>query len=162
MIYTYRNLPQITWPLYRLPSDNWYKTDGLVYLDNQLLDDTNMPATTLGGRRLQSPMGDLFPLKKGIISIPAMLKHKHFIDFSGKLITYEKTKYQHLRYYKILKVQLKGISSLLWLEGISYPFEIPRPPPYGSAYAAVLFLNNSPWLIYDFTFDKGKSTKRMV
>jgi hypothetical protein len=162
MIYTYQNLSKIVFPVYQLPNDNWHVIDGLVYIDTELLDDRNMPASTLGGRRLQSPMGQFFRLRKGVGTIPQMLKFKHFIDSSGKLITYQKTKYHDLRYYKILKVILKDTSSLLWLEGISFPFELPRPPPHGLAYAGVLFLNGNPWLIYDFAHSWSKSTRRMV
>lgn len=162
MIYTYRDIGKITFPIYRLPSDNWHRVDGLVMIDEFVLDDTNMPGDNIGMRRLLSPMKSLFPLKKGSYSIVDVLKFGHFIDFSGKTITYVKSKYSKLKYLRIYKVELKDTGSLVWLMGVSFPFVLPRPPPHGAAYARVLYLNDKPWLIYEFTREIGKDTRRMV
>jgi len=107
-------------------------------------------------------MSTLFPLKKGSFDIEYLLKHKHFIDSSGNVFTYEKTRFHALNYYKIKSVELKETGSLIWFYGISFPFELPRPPPERAAYASVLHFNSTPWLIYDFTYEKGKDTRRMV
>jgi hypothetical protein len=73
-----------------------------------------------------------------------------------------KTKYSKLKHLRIIKVELKDTGSLVWLSGVSFPFALPRPPPHGAAYARVLYLNERPWLIYEFTREIGKDTRRMV
>jgi hypothetical protein len=163
MIYTYKDIPKIVFPIYRLFSDNWHTTDGLVYVDNIIVDDRNMPGDSLGLRRLQSSMGPFLTLRKGTSSISTMLiKYKHFIDSSGALITYEKTKYQHLKCFKIQKVELKDTASLIWLKDISTPFIRDRPPPPGAGYARVLYFNKTPWIIYDFTASISEDSRRMI
>lgn len=162
MTYTYRNITNIKFPIYALPNDNWQCVDGLLFLDNQILDDTNVKGESLGLRRLKTPFKSLFPLKKGSMELQFLLKHKHFIDSHGTVFTYEKTRFHELNYYKIKSVELKETGSLVWFYGVSFPFELPRPPPDKAAYARILHLNKIPWLIYDFAFEKGKDTRRMV
>ena len=42
MVITYRTLGHVAFPAFPLPSSNWEEQDGLLYLDNKLLDDKNM------------------------------------------------------------------------------------------------------------------------
>ena len=51
MVITYKTLGHIAFPAFPLPSSNWEEQDGLLYLDNKLLDDKNMKGKTLGRRR---------------------------------------------------------------------------------------------------------------
>ena len=145
-----------------LPTDNWYRADGILYLENEILDDTNIKSPNLGVRRLKTPMRPLYSLKRGSFDIEYLLKYKHFIDSAGNVFTYEKTRFHALKYYKIKSVERKETGSLVWFYGISFPFELPRPPPERAAYARVLHFNDTPWLIYDFAFEKGKDTRRML
>ena len=55
MIITYRDIEQITFPVFNLPNGNWQLLDGLLFLDDLILDDKNMKGATLGIRRLQTP-----------------------------------------------------------------------------------------------------------
>ena len=52
MVITYKTIGHIAFPAFPLPSSNWEEQDGLLYLDNKLLDDKNMKGKTLGRRRL--------------------------------------------------------------------------------------------------------------
>lgn len=162
MIVTYNYIPKIVWPIYRLPDDNYTITDGLVFLDHQLLDDKNMPGKTLGLRRLQTSHRNIYPLKLGKYSIPELLQHRCWIDYSGKLLDYQKTFMTPLKYHLIKKVEKKETCSIIWVANIPFPFEVRRPPPELAKYCRILYLNNLPWLIYDFTADKGKDTVRKV
>ena len=71
---TFRSINTITFPVYIIGSDNWDEQDGLLFLDNKLLDDKNMPGKTLGIRRLQSPFKDLYPLKSSLGNLLGILK----------------------------------------------------------------------------------------
>ena len=161
---TYKSLEIIKFPVYKLFSDNIRTIDGLVFIEDKLLDDTNMPGRTLGMRRLQTPQNNVHPLKKGVMDAVTMLKSNHnlFIDSSGMIFIYEKTLYQPLKHYKIKRVELKEVASLVWFFELSYPFKVPRPPPHGAYYARILFFKGTPWVIYDFVSERGKDTRRMV
>ena len=108
MIYTYKSLLKLDFPLYILPHDNWSFADGLLFLDGQIVDDRNMEGSTLGKRRLQTAFRDLYPLRSQIVSFQGMLKQnvKTFIDSQGRPFIYEKTIRCILRYYKIRKTEL--------------------------------------------------------
>jgi hypothetical protein len=55
MVITYSKVNKIKFPVYVIPSGNWEKTDGLLFLEGELVDDKNMPGATLGIRRMQTP-----------------------------------------------------------------------------------------------------------
>jgi hypothetical protein len=164
MIVTYKNIHRATFPVFVLPSAEWHSQDRLLFVDGIVLDDRNMPSDTLGGRRLQTPCRDLFPLRKAVYNHAGLLKSgkKFFIDSIGKCFIYEKTKFCKVHYNKINQIDKKGIASLIWVNGINFPFTVPRPPEYGFTYAGVLYLNNLPWLLYEYANDKLESIRRKV
>ena len=66
MVITYKSIKKVSFPIFILPSENWYEKDGLLYIDNRLIDDRNMPGDTLGKRRIQTPFRNLLPLRKSL------------------------------------------------------------------------------------------------
>lgn len=164
MIITFRDVQRITFPVFQIPSDNWSYSDGLLFIDDLLLDDTNMPGDTLGVRRVQTPFTELLPLRRSLINHVGLLKqsNKNFIDSKGVPFTYEKTKFCKLKYYKIRKVELKGTASLLWMHSITIPFTIPRPPEDGREWAGILHIGDTPWMLYEYSKIKLKDTRRKV
>lgn len=163
MIKTYRDIPSIEFPVYRLPSSNVVLADGLLFLDGELIDDKNMPGKTLGHRRLQTPFhADLMRLRRGSYEVPYLLKYKNFIDNNGIVFEYMKTKKEALKCFKIARVEPKETQSLLWLVDVPFPLVIPRPPEEKFPYARILCLNGSPWLIYDYVHEKSRDTTRKI
>jgi hypothetical protein len=164
MVITYNRHNQIKFPVYPLGSSNWDSSDGLVFIDNLIVDDLNMTGDTLGKRRLQTPHKGLYQLKRSIETFVGVLKQKTncFIDTNGILFLYEKTRYVQLRYIKIEKIVKKNTSSLLFLQNCRIPFTIPRPPAEEIKYAGVLFFNEFPWMLYDYAETKLKDTKRKI
>lgn len=154
----------MTFPVYSLPSGNWYQVDGLLYLNGELVDDRNMPGKTLGARRLQTPFEELVPLSKCIDSIIGVIKQssKYYIDTKGTPFAYVKTKFCKVKYHKIRRIDLKDVASVLWLEGINSPFTIPRPPPTECKWAGVLYLDASPWLLFDYSDEKLEDARRKI
>ena len=55
MVIGFRGIPKITFPVFLLDSGNWEEYDGLLFLDNMILDDKNQQGKTLGARRVQTP-----------------------------------------------------------------------------------------------------------
>ena len=72
---------RITWPVFVIHAEPEV-IDGIVWIEDQVVDDTNMLGETLGERRLQTPMKSIYPLRYMIEDEIAMNKHrgKLFID----------------------------------------------------------------------------------
>jgi hypothetical protein len=164
MIVTYKTLDRIEFPVFILPSSNWDLTDGLLYLDGELLDDRNMPGKTLGQRRLQTPHKGLLPLRKSVDSLVGILKQYsyYFVDSKGVPFIYQKTLILPLKYRKIRKIEKKTTASLIWIENWKIPFTIPRPPSPDMLWAGVLLMRKYPWIIYEYSETKKKNTRRKV
>ena len=164
MVLTYKQLLRLQFPLYLLPHDNWSFSDGLLFLDGKVVDDSNMEGNTLGVRRLQTPFEDIFPLKSQVDSFQGLLKQTKntFIDSSGIPFIYEKTIRCVLRYYRISKKELREDCCVLWLVGVSQPFTVPRPPEGEVYFAGVLLLGGLPWILYDYSQTAKKDTWRKV
>ena len=164
MIVTYKTLDRINFPVFILPSSNWDLTDGLLYLEGELVDDRNMPGKTLGQRRLQTPHKGLLPLRRSINSLVGIIKqHKYdFIDSKGFPFIYQKTLMLQLKYRKIRKIERKTVASVLWLEDWKAGFTIPRPPAPEMLWAGVLLIRGYPWVIYEYSETKKKDTNRKV
>jgi len=164
MVVTYSSLHKVLFPVFPIGSSNWSRGDGLLYLDNQLLDDKNMSGKTLGARRIQTPFKELYTLTKCIETPIGVLKQTKstYIDTNGMPFIYSKTKFSRLKYYRIERIEKKGTASVLWLKGISYPFAVPRPPLPEFTWAGILHLNNAPWLLYEYSEGKTADTRRKV
>ena len=51
----------LVYPVYVLNSDNIWEQDGIVFIEDQVLDDLNQTGDTIGQRRLKTPLKNLFP-----------------------------------------------------------------------------------------------------
>ena len=164
MVITCQTTHKLKFPAYIISSSNWEESDGLLFLDNKLLDDKNMPGDTLGLRRLQTPFKDLYPLKSYVGSLLGLIKQpiNTFIDTNGTPFMYEKTQYCALKYYKITKIERKEVASVLWLSGINIPFKIPRPPGSNLPWAGILHKKEMPWMLYEYSSEKRVNTRRKV
>ena len=164
MIITYRDIERIHFPVFNLPNGNWQLLDGLLFLDDLILDDKNMRGDTLGKRRLQTPHENLFNLKKSLNTHIGLIKSrdKHFIDSKGTPFIYEKTKMCPIKYHSIRKVERREIGSVLFLNGIHTKFIIPRPPPSDCNWAGVLYIYNMPWMLYSYSTERLKNSRKKV
>ena len=158
------NINDLIFPLFVIHTDNIEELDGILWIDDQVLDDKNMPGDTLGLRRIQSPMKSIYPLKYMIEDEIGLMKHRGstFIDNEGKVINYEKTKSLTLKYHKITKREKKGVATVLWLKDVPFPFAEKSPPDIEITWAGVLYDRGIPWKIYDFSDKKKKDTWRKI
>ena len=160
----FKDVKTIKFPVYTLFSNDWYRQDGLLFVNGKVLDDTNMPGKTLGIRRLQSGRKDLLRLKRAYPDFLSMISsgYNKFVDSDGVPFIYTKSITAKLKYHLINRIDPKDTHSIVWCKGIPYPFNIPRPP-YGDArYAGILYLGEVPWMLYDFSTYKGKDSFRRV
>jgi hypothetical protein len=164
-VVSFKAAKNIKFPVYKLPSDNWWLQDGLLFLDGMLLDDRNMTGERLGIRRIQTPFfSKLLPLKNQIDTLAGIVKQSSssYIDSLGRTFIYEKTLMCKLSYYKIKKIERKDVASLLWVSGVNFPFTIPRPPESGMIWAGILHFHGLPWILYEYSETKLKDTHRKV
>ena len=154
----------IDFPVFVLHTDNIELIDGILWIDNQVLDDKNMSGKTLGIRRLQSPMKSLYSLKYMLEDETDLLHHqgKFYIDSSGVFFIKIKTTNTQLKYHKIMRVEKKTIASRLWLKDCPFPFPLKRPLPENASWAGVLYRDGIPWIIYDLSEEKKKDTWRKI
>ena len=158
------NYNDINFPVFVVHTDNVELIDGILWIDNQVLDDRNMRGDTLGKRRLQSPMKSIYPLKYMIEDEAEMIKHqgKYYIDSKGYFVEKHKTTSVPLKYHKILRVEKKNIVSLLWIKDCPFPFPLKRPLPENASWAGILYQNNIPWILFDLAEEKKKDTWRKI
>lgn len=164
MVISFQTSNKIEFPVYKLPHSDWELTDGLLFMEGQVLDDRNMPGSTLGLRRVQTPHKSLFKLNKQLLTLSGMLKQSKmcFIDSKGVPFIYEKSLMCKLSYYKIKRIDRKEAYCLLWVKGINFPFTIPRPPEAGMLWAGILHFHGLPWILYEYSETKLKDTRRKV
>ena len=75
---------------------------------------------------------------------------------------YMKTKFFDLKYLKITEVIRKDTASLIRVKGCRTPFTVPRPPSHGMQWAGILHLQGLPWMLYEYSEEKLKDTKKKV
>jgi hypothetical protein len=155
---------KIEFPLFVVHTSNVELIDGILWIENQVLDDRNMTGKTLGLRRLQSPMKSIYPLKYMLRDIPSYLNHqgKFYIDSTGYFFVKQKLNKVDLKYHKILRVEKKIIATVLWIKDCPFPFTLERPVPESCTWAGVLYREGIPWVLYDLSTQKEKDTWRKI
>ena len=157
-------IEEIIFPIYVIGTEEIKEQDGILFADNKVVDDKNMSGDTLGVRRLQTSLPNLYPLKYMLEAMPNLMRHRgyNYIDNEGNLFSYTKSKFFQMKYHKILAVDKKDSASLLWLEDINFPIEVPRPPAIEYRWAAIIYRNNLPWFFYEYSTEQKKDTKRKI
>ena len=163
--FTYKEIEnKVVFPVFCLGSDNCDYHDGILRIDNLVLDDRNMSGDTLGKRRLQTHLLSKYKLNRKVDDFISLLKQstKYFIDTKGVVFIYEKTKNVPLKYLPIKNIEKKGTGCLLYLYSYKPGLIIPRPPPDNIKYVGVLFIEKYPWRPYDYSEEKLKNTMRKI
>ena len=155
---------KIQFPIFPVHTDEITLVDGILWIENQVLDDKNMKGKTLGIRRLQSPMKSIYPVKYMIKDIRSYLDHqgKFYIDNTGYFFRKDKTKKATLKYHKILRVDLKTIASVLWVKDCPFPFTLDRPLKDDQQWAGILYRDSIPWILYDTSSENKKNSWRKI
>lgn len=174
-------LSEIHWPVFKLGEREPVQRDGLVlyythYVDEmncesatvRIVDDRNMPQTTLGLRRLalKASGETLFPIRTAIYFLADLVKlaksTSWFVDSSGRVFHYEKNTRAKLTTRKIKQVlPASGLGCVFELHGISHRFKAMRRPQEHEIYAQVLKLGMG-FLFYGFCDTHKPDSWRMV
>jgi hypothetical protein len=157
-------LNDIRFPVYVVHTDDVLTRDGLLWCDGKVIDDKNIEGKSLGERRLRSPIKHLYDLKYQIDDFGGLVKHRgrFYVDSNGKFFIYEKSKSAKLKYHLIGKLEHKDVATLMWIQGIPFPFELPRPPAMTMRYAGILYIDDKPSFVYDFSETLQKDSWRKI
>lgn len=176
------NLEKIVWPVFRLSEKEPQQDSGVVYyateytdLDTnehtatlRIVDDRNIDKPTLSRRRLVLLVqgAKLFPIRQAIYFLGDLLKQAKsttwFIDSSGTLFQYAKTRRAKVIVRRIMKVlPTDGLGAVIELEGIAHRFKTVFKPSADAQYAAVLQCGLS-YIFYGIYTDKPNESWRMV
>ena len=157
-------LEDIRFPLYVVHSDEVIRRDGVLWIEGAVIDDANTEGDSIGERRLRTPLKNMYDLKHQINNFGGLIKHRgrFYVDSNGKFFIYEKSKKADLKYHPISKVEQKEFATLIWIKGIPFPFEVPRPPERTETYAGVLYVNRRPAYLYELSTRKYRDTWRKI
>ena len=158
------SLDDIKFPVYVIGTEDIETVDNVIFAEGRIVDDKNMSGKTIGKRRLETDLPNLYPLKYMIKSKVGLIKHRGYmyIDSKGTLFSYKKQKFFPLKYHKIRRVDMKDVASLLWLENINFPIEIERPPAEEYTWAGIIWKGTIPWFFYEYSTERKKDTRRKV
>ena len=160
---TWKNIRNVAFPVYKLKSDELHYYQGILFSDNKIIDDRNIPKETIGQRRLFIKE-DLHPLTQTAFSFVDLINSgfRHFVDNRGRAFSYRKSKVCEVKSLEIKIIKYKGKFSTVKLKGCQTEFKVWRPPEEGLCWAGVLYINEFPWEIIEYSESKKKSYKRMI
>lgn len=148
---TYKQFKLINFPIFEVPKKELSFEDGLIFQGDKIIDDLNQGWDTLGARRLHTPhpTRSLRSMLRDEIDLVSS-KHRDFIDNKGYCFTYERTIFGKVRYRKILDVVDRDTATVLVIEQSRLPIVVRRPPPLGKSWVGIIFINNIPWIPYEY------------
>jgi hypothetical protein len=159
----FKHIQSIEFPVFRLNTDEIREEDGLLLLNERVLDDKNQQGKTLGVRRLQTPH-KTHTLSRGYMDFCSMLKSsgKYFIDNKGMAFEYVKTQFATVKYHRILSYKGKTFGCLLHCKDCDNTILVSAPPPHWSYYAGILYIGKYPWRLYEYSDEKKSNTRRKI
>ena len=161
---TYKQIRNVEFPIFVIPKGELYFKDGLLFVNNKVLDDKNMPGETLGIRRLQTPH-KLKRLTTSVYDLESLIASAklNFIDNRGRIFRYKKTRFLEVKYHKIKSVQLLETYTVLSVHGIPSKYILRRPPQDGEEWAGILYISDRyPWALYNLSPRYLPSSKKKV
>jgi hypothetical protein len=166
-----KTLNDITFPVCAIKQyrEIWEESK-IVYITTskgttKILDNKNLPGS-FGIRRARMPKKLLYKLQ-ALPSIKSLIKEKSlthlYVDHTGELFEYRKNKYCPLVCKKVLeRKQKEGVGYIITIEGVDTPVIQPAVlhDPF-IKYAAIL---ETPFgqIVYEFTHEPFKNSKRMI
>lgn len=162
-------LSEIEFPVYGIT--NTYRkiwSDlNVLYIETNygifILDNKNIPGNTLGKRRIKLNAENKYKFRKTYYNIEQFLHSKYtkFIDNTGKLFSWKKSKYVPLTYHKIKKVVEYDGQCIIYPEGINFTQKVNCRRAYFTNYIGVLHTDMG-YILYEYTDKKKLDTIRKI
>ena len=160
------HLSEIQFPCFKLRQhEKIWEIDGVLHIKSTLnyeyvLDDKNVQGSTLSSRLLRMASNNTYSNLYSYSTIIANIKdlvtkaqnNSLMIDNSGTLFRYRNTRYSKIEWYKVKSSTfVKGKGYLVTLDSKEFTdLMIDRT----CNYVAVMFLNDSSYVIYDYSDTK--------
>ncbi len=176
------NLKTIAWPVYKISNSNNITTEHSVsfietmYTDSngeekviiKVIDDKNLPGTTLGRRRLvlRTEGRPIKYISKAIFMLGDLLNtaksNSMLIDNNGVIFKYTRSTMCRLSCHKINNI-IRGpdLGVVLILDGVAQRFKLFNTPPPTLCYAGVLDYEHTK-LLYGLYEKPFKQTRRKI
>lgn len=169
-------LTTVVWPVYSLGTNTPTKEGSIVYFSKtdqkgkvslELIDDKEVQGNSLALRRI-TLLGlgvPLYKIKHAFFFLSDLVKFAKpsnwFIDSTGKIFQYKKTRTAKLVFRKITKV-VRGIgNSFIEVKGHDCRYATLYPPEPEQKYAGLLIVDGV-YLLYGFFREEHKSTYRKI
>lgn len=128
-----------------------------------ILDNMNLSGETLGERRLQIKHGSRYIPRKAYYSITQLIKsnNKTYIDNTGRVFTYRKTRNVPLKYYKVMDVVSTEGGCILSFKGVNFKLRTNCREAYDVHYVGLLSTDIG-YILYDVSDMKKRDTTRKI
>ena len=168
-------LNEIDWPIYKLGSTRPLVEDGVVFYHHttsngsviEIVDDKSIGGKNLATRRMKLAFQNvkLFRIKFALFFVADLIKLAKpgvwFIDSSGKIFQYTKSKFVPLVFKKISNI-IKDVGCyLIEIEGSPIRYKVLYPPTEVQKYAGLLVLGMG-LIIYGFYEELHTTTYRKI
>lgn len=128
-----------------------------------ILDNKNLEGNTLGERRLKIKTGLRYIPRKAYYSITQLIKSKTktYIDNTGCVFTYKKTRIVPLKYFRVMDVVSTEKECILSFKNVNFKLRISCNEAYDIKYIGLLLTDNG-YILYETSEIKKKDTTRKI
>ena len=169
-------LQEICWPVYKLGNTRPLTEDGVVFYHHdsktgpviEIVDDTSIKGPSLAVRRMKLGLGGnvkLYKIKFALFYIADLIKlakpNVWFIDSTGKVFQYTKSKFVPLVFKKVTNVIRDVSCYLIEVEGGQARYKVLYPPTSSQKYAGLLVLGKG-YILYGFYEEAHDTTYRKI
>ena len=128
-----------------------------------MLDNMNLTGDTLGERRLKITTSLRYIPRKAYYNITQLIKsnNKTYIDNTGCVFTYKKTRMVPLKYYRVMDVVSTEEGCILLIKGINFKLRLNCNVAYDIKYIGLLTTPDG-YILYETCEEKKKDTRRKI
>lgn len=163
-------ITDINFPIYGITNNRkkiWEEYN-ILYIETlsgiYILDNKNMNGNTLGERRIKINNSKLYKPRQVCYNIIQLIKSKFttFIDSTGKVFTYKKSKFVPLKYYKVTNIiRSKDGECIISIPKINFVHKIACRKAYSIEYIGILHTDYG-LVLYEYSNIEKKDTKRKI
>ena len=128
-----------------------------------ILDNKNLSGDTLGERRLKITTGLRYIPRKAYYNITQLIKSKTktYIDNTGCVFTYKKTRTVPLKYYKVMDVVSTEEGCILSFKNVNFRLRTNCREAYEIIYIGLL-ITSMGYILYETCEEKKRDTTRKI
>lgn len=165
----HKNFSDINFPIFTITASykriwdefniKYIETESGIYV----LDNKNLEGNTLGERRLKLKTGLRYIPRKAYYNITQLIKSntKTYIDNTGCVFTYRKTRTVPLKYFRVMDVVSMVEGCILSFKNVNFKLRVSCREAYDIKYIGLLITDNG-YILYETSEIKKKDTTRKI